>query len=50
MRDPALKLLVFDWDGTLMDSVGSIVGCTQAVIAELGLGEPDETTIRVTGS
>jgi phosphoglycolate phosphatase len=48
MRDPALKLLVFDWDGTLMDSVGSIVGCTQAVIAELGLGEADETTIRGT--
>jgi phosphoglycolate phosphatase len=48
MRDPALTLLVFDWDGTLMDSVGSIVGCTQAVIAELGLGEADETTIRGT--
>ncbi|HXO28109.1 MAG TPA: HAD-IA family hydrolase [Thermoanaerobaculia bacterium] len=48
MRDPALELLVFDWDGTLMDSVGSIVGCTQAVIAELGLGEADETTIRGT--
>jgi phosphoglycolate phosphatase len=48
MRDPALKLLVFDWDGTLMDSVGSIVGCTQAVIAELGLGEADEPTIRGT--
>jgi phosphoglycolate phosphatase len=48
MRDPALRLLVFDWDGTLMDSVGSIVGCTQAVIAELGLGAADETTIRGT--
>ncbi len=48
MREPALELLVFDWDGTLMDSVGSIVGCTQAVIAELGLGEAEETTIRGT--
>ena len=48
MREPALELLVFDWDGTLMDSVGSIVGCTQAVIAELGLGEADDTTIRGT--
>ncbi len=48
MRHPTLKLLVFDWDGTLMDSVGSIVGCTQAVIAELGLGEAEETTIRGT--
>ncbi|HEY6322839.1 MAG TPA: HAD-IA family hydrolase [Thermoanaerobaculia bacterium] len=43
-----MRLLVFDWDGTLMDSVGSIVGCTQAVIAELGLGEADEPTIRGT--
>ncbi|HXM70165.1 MAG TPA: HAD-IA family hydrolase, partial [Thermoanaerobaculia bacterium] len=48
MHDSTLKLLVFDWDGTLMDSVGSIVGCTRAVIAELGLGEADETTIRGT--
>jgi phosphoglycolate phosphatase len=48
MRDSTLKLLVFDWDGTLMDSVGSIVGCTRAVIAELGLGEADEATIRGT--
>src|SRR5260370_21112989 len=48
MRDPTLKLLVFDWDGTLMDSVGWIVGCTQGVIADRGLGEADETTIRGT--
>ncbi len=42
------QLLVFDWDGTLMDSVGPIVGCTQAAIRELGLGEPAEATIRGT--
>jgi phosphoglycolate phosphatase len=48
MRHSTLELLVFDWDGTLMDSVGSIVGCTRAVITELGLGEADETTIRGT--
>lgn len=48
MRASALDLVVFDWDGTLMDSVGSIVACTRAVIAELGLAEADERTIRGT--
>jgi phosphoglycolate phosphatase len=47
--DPdALRLLVFDWDGTLMDSVGSIVACTQAVVRDLELGEIPEATIRGT--
>jgi phosphoglycolate phosphatase len=50
MRDAPsdLKLLVFDWDGTLMDSVGSIVACTKAVIDELGLGDAREAQIRGT--
>ena len=43
-----MKLLVFDWDGTLMDSVGTIVACTQEVIRELGLGELPEERIRGT--
>ncbi|HEX6901779.1 MAG TPA: HAD-IA family hydrolase [Thermoanaerobaculia bacterium] len=42
------QLLVFDWDGTLMDSIGTIVACTQAAIGELGLGELPEQTIRGT--
>ena len=42
------RLLVFDWDGTLMDSVGTITACTQAVIRELELGELPEQTIRNT--
>jgi phosphoglycolate phosphatase len=42
------RLLVFDWDGTLMDSVATIVACTRAVIRELGLAEPPEETIRGT--
>ena len=40
------RLLVFDWDGTLMDSIGTIVACTQATIRELELGELPEKTIR----
>lgn len=39
-------LLVFDWDGTLMDSLGSIVACTRATLAELGLPPLEEEAIR----
>ncbi|HWM90486.1 MAG TPA: HAD-IA family hydrolase [Thermoanaerobaculia bacterium] len=46
MKPP--RLLVFDWDGTLMDSVGTIVACTQAVIRELELGELPEEKVRGT--
>jgi phosphoglycolate phosphatase len=42
------RLLVFDWDGTLMDSVGTIVACTQATMRDLGLPLPAETVIRAT--
>lgn len=34
------RLLVFDWDGTLMDSIGTIVDCTMAAFAELDGVEP----------
>jgi phosphoglycolate phosphatase len=45
----SLRLLVFDWDGTLMDSIGSIVACTRATMEELGLGDGvPERTIRGT--
>src|SRR6187402_2730495 len=30
MSAPNFRLIVFDWDGTLMDSIGTIVDCTQA--------------------
>jgi len=47
--DPdCLRLLVFDWDGTLMDSVGVIAACTQTVIRDLELEEVPEATIRGT--
>src|SRR3954447_10619612 len=42
----SFRLLVFDWDGTLMDSIGTIVACTQATIRELEMGELPEQTIR----
>lgn len=46
--DTPFRLLVFDWDGTLMDSIGTIVACTQATIRELDLGELPEEKIRGT--
>ena len=30
------RLLVFDWDGTVVDSIGAIVDCTFAALAALG--------------
>ncbi|MGH9464633.1 MAG: HAD family hydrolase [Thermoanaerobaculia bacterium] len=39
-------LLVFDWDGTLVDSIGAIIGCTLATLRELGLDGIPEATIR----
>ena len=39
-------LLIFDWDGTLLDSIDTIVACTQATIQELGLDELPEQQIR----
>ncbi len=35
------ELIVFDWDGTLMDSVAKIVACTQAAATDLGLVVPE---------
>lgn len=32
------ELIIFDWDGTLMDSVPRIVSCMQAAGIEAGVG------------
>jgi phosphoglycolate phosphatase len=40
------NLLVFDWDGTLMDSEASIVVCMQAAISDLGCEPRDANSIR----
>ncbi|HYG63670.1 MAG TPA: HAD-IA family hydrolase [Thermoanaerobaculia bacterium] len=41
-------LIVFDWDGTLMDSLATIVACSRAVMRELELGDLLEPDIRRT--
>jgi len=40
------ELLVFDWDGTLMDSEARIVACMQAAAADLGVPAPTEGATR----
>lgn len=35
------ELLVFDWDGTLMDSAGAIIASIQASCSDLGLPVPE---------
>lgn len=36
------ELIVFDWDGTLIDSAGAIVACIQAACRDLNLPVPDD--------
>lgn len=40
------ELIVFDWDGTLMDSAGTIVHCVQAAARDLGLVPPSDARAR----
>ncbi|CAM4205668.1 HAD-IIIA family hydrolase [Shewanella livingstonensis] len=46
IQDKAYELVIFDWDGTLMDTVGKIVSCMQQVAQELMLPIPSEQQIR----
>jgi phosphoglycolate phosphatase len=39
-------LIVFDWDGTLMDSAGMIVHCVQEAARDLGISPPSEARAR----
>lgn len=41
-----LELIVFDWDGTLMDSEATIVDCLQTAARELGYACPDRDSAR----
>lgn len=42
----SMQLVVFDWDGTLMDSTGQIVAAATGAIAQLGLPERPPEAIR----
>jgi len=40
------ELLVFDWDGTLMDSAGAIVSSIQAACSDVGIPQPSNAAAR----
>lgn len=40
------ELIVFDWDGTLMDSASTIVVAIQLACRDLAIAEPDDATAR----
>lgn len=40
------ELVVFDWDGTLLDSAGAIVQAIQSACRDLGLAIPDDARAR----
>lgn len=42
------RLVVFDWDGTLIDSIGSIVACMRCALADAGIPAPPDAHIRAT--
>ena len=42
----SVRLIVFDWDGTLMDSEAQIVACLQAAIEDLSLEPLDDELLR----
>ena len=43
---PEHELIIFDWDGTLMDSVAKIVRCFTAALEDAGAPDPGEDAIR----
>ncbi|MCU7939012.1 MAG: HAD-IA family hydrolase [gamma proteobacterium symbiont of Bathyaustriella thionipta] len=43
---PAYKLIIFDWDGTLMDSQARIVACLQCAAEELKLHPLNEDNLK----
>ena len=40
------RLIVFDWDGTIVDSVPDIISCKQSLALKHGLPIPAEKIIR----
>jgi phosphoglycolate phosphatase len=46
MKQRDYQLIVFDWDGTLMDSVAKIVRCFESAVSDAGLPSPGPAAIR----
>jgi phosphoglycolate phosphatase len=46
MSDKKYQLIIFDWDGTIIDSQAHIIYCMQNAISDEGLQPPSEDAIR----
>ncbi len=46
MTKPRYELIIFDWDGTLMDSAAKIVRCFQSAARDAGVAVPPDQEIR----
>lgn len=46
MKDRQYDLIIFDWDGTLMDSAAKIVRCFQAAASDVGVPVPPDAAVR----
>lgn len=46
MKNRAYDLVVFDWDGTLLDSTGAIVKAIQAASRDIGVAPPSDEKAR----
>lgn len=46
MKQRDYELIVFDWDGTLMDSAAKIVRCFEAAVSDVGVPSPGQAAIR----
>ncbi len=44
--DSKIRFIVFDWDGTLMDSEAQIVSCLHAAIADLQIEPMEDDTVK----
>lgn len=43
---PPYELIIFDWDGTLMDSAAKIVRCFQCAARDAGVAAPGDSEVR----
>ncbi|WP_198243210.1 HAD family hydrolase [methane-oxidizing endosymbiont of Gigantopelta aegis] len=46
MNSKSIKLIIFDWDGTLVDSIGWIVHCMQYAARQCHFDVPEEKAVR----
>jgi phosphoglycolate phosphatase len=48
MSKQDFRLIVFDWDGTVMDSTANIVACMRQSLLDIGVGEVTDEAMRGT--